>query len=92
MGILSKMLGLKVAQKVVQRLDARADAKDAQLRRQQYIPAGQPDPASAGWRGNAMVQKAGQFYHQNPKLVASLATVVLAGVAAALAKKQRRLH
>ena len=88
MGMLSKLLGLKVAQKVVQRLDARADAKDAQLR-QQYIPAGQPDPRLAGgWRGNAMVQKAGNFYHQNPKLVASLATVLLAGVAAALAKKR----
>jgi len=87
MGMLAKMLGLKVAQKVVQRLDARADAKDAQLR-QQYIPAGQPEPAYGGWRGNAAVQKAGQFYQRNPKLVASLATVVLAGVAAALAKKR----
>jgi hypothetical protein len=85
--MLSKLLGLKVAQKVVQRLDARADAKDAQLR-QQYIPAGQPYPAQGGWRGNTVVQKAGQFYQQNPKLVASLATVVLAGVAAALAKKR----
>lgn len=88
MGMLSKLLGLKVAQKVVQRLDARADAKDAQLR-QQFIAAGQPDPAPSGsWRGNTVVRKAGNFYHQNPKLAASLATVLLAGVAAALAKKR----
>jgi hypothetical protein len=86
--MLTKLLGLKVAQKVVQRLDARADAKDAQLRRQQYIPAGQPDPAYGKLRGNSVAQKAGQFYQQNPKLVASLATVVLAGLAAALAKKR----
>jgi hypothetical protein len=75
MGILTKMLKLKVAERVVKRLDARADAKDAQLRgQQQYIPAGQPV------RGN--------FYQRNPKLVASLATVVLAGLTAALAKKR----
>ena len=88
MGMLTKLLGLKVAQKVVSRLDARADAKDAQLRQQQYIPAGQPVPANGGLRGNSVVRKAEQFYHQNPKLVASVATVVLAGVAAALAKKR----
>jgi hypothetical protein len=85
--MLSKLLGLKVAQKVVSRLDAKADAKDAQLR-QQYIAAGQPLPARHA-RGHAMLQKAGDFYHRNPKLVASVATVVLAGVAAALSKKRR---
>ena len=74
MGMLTKMLGLKVAQKVVSRLDARADAKDAQLRGQ-YIPAGQPVPPAS-------------FYRRNPKLVASVATVVLAGLTAALAKKR----
>lgn len=87
MGMLTKLLGLKVAQKVVSRLDAKADAKDAQLRRQ-YIAAGQPLPANHG-RGHAMLRKANDFYQQNPKLVASLATVVLAGVAAALSKKRR---
>ena len=89
MGMLSKLLGLKVAQKVVQRLDARADAKDAQLRNQYAIPADQPLPPGRGSaRRHALLQKAGNFYHQNPKLVASLATVLLAGAAAAIAKKR----
>ena len=86
MGMLSKVLGLKVAQKVVQKLEARSDRKDAELRRQ-YIAAGQPLPRSHGGRATAL-QRAGNFYHRNPRLVASLATVVIAGVAAALAKKR----
>lgn len=88
MGMLTKLLGLKLAQKVVSRLDARADAKDAQLR-QQYIAAGEPVPADGSWRTQGVVRKAGRFYQKNPKLVASLVTVVLAGLAAALAKKRR---
>lgn len=88
MGMLTKVLGLKVAQKVVQRLDQRSQRKDAELR-QQYIPAAQRAPAPGRSR-HAVLQKAGDFYQQNPKLVASLATVLLAGVAAALAKKRGR--
>ena len=77
MGVLTKALKLKVAQRVVKRLNAKADAKDAQLRAQQYNAAGEPLPPV---RGN--------FYQRNPKLVASVATVVLAGLTAALAKKR----
>lgn len=88
MGMLTKMLGLKVAQKVVNRLEARSAAKDAELRAG-YIPADRPlpPPRQAAVRGS-MLQKAGTFYQQNPKLVASLASVLLAGVAAAVAKKR----
>ena len=88
MGMLTKVLGLKVAQKVVQKLEARSDRKDAEVRGQ-YIAAGRPAPApAAGWNRQAVLHKAGDFYHRNPKLVASVATVLLAGVAAALAKKR----
>ena len=87
MGMISKLLGLKVAQKVIHKLEERGARKDAEVYgRQQYIPAGQaPVPARGG---NAIVQRAGGFYHRNPKLVASIATVLLAGVAATLAKKR----
>ena len=88
MGMISKVLGLKLAQTVVTRLQQRSARKDAQLRRE-YGPAVQAQrSAPQGWSANAVLNRAGSLYQQNPKLVASIATALLAGVAAAVAKKR----
>jgi hypothetical protein len=90
MGIFSKALELKVAQKIANRIEARGARKQAEMEAQ-YMPAPQANVPVQG-RGHAVLQRAGNFYHRNPKLVASLATALLAGVAAAVVARRRGLH
>ena len=91
MGMISKVLGLKVAHMAAQKLHERGERKQAQHEAEQLgaAQAGLPVRAhGVRQRGNAIARKAGDFYHRNPKLVASFATVVLAGLAATLAKRR----
>jgi hypothetical protein len=79
MGLLSKIIAAKATTRVVQKMNERSRAAKAQA---EYIPAGQSVPATRATalqtNATAMLDRAGQFYKQNPKMVAGL------GVAAAL--------
>ena len=76
MGLLGKIIAAKATTKVVQRMNERSRAMKAQP---EYIPAG-GTPTGTGMQttANAYLDRAGRFYKENPKMVASL------GVAAAL--------
>jgi hypothetical protein len=74
MGLLGNIIAGKALQKVGQRMNQRRAEGD-------YIPAGSPaTTAGTGLQStaNAALTRAGEFYKQNPKMVAGL------GVAAAL--------
>jgi hypothetical protein len=80
MGLLGKIIAAKATSKVVQKMNDRSRAMEAQG---EYIPAGRNVPATGAGTGlqstaNAYLDRAGRFYKENPKMVASL------GVAAAL--------
>ncbi|HUP30178.1 MAG TPA: hypothetical protein VM122_08405 [Usitatibacter sp.] len=78
MGLLSKIIAAKATSKVVQKMNERSRAAP----QGEYIPAGRTVPGSTGTglqsTANAALNRAGEFYKQNPKMVAGL------GVAAAL--------
>lgn len=78
MGLLGKIIAAKATTKVVQKMNERSRAMKSQG---EYIPASRT--AAAGGTGlqttaNAYLDRAGRFYKENPKMVASI------GVAAAL--------
>jgi hypothetical protein len=79
MGLLGKLIAAKATSKVVQKMNDRSRVDRAQA---EYIPAGStlPTRGASGLQTNAtaMLDRAGQIYKQNPKMVAGL------GVAAAL--------
>jgi hypothetical protein len=77
MGLLSKIIAAKATTGMVQKMNERARRNNAQA---EYIPAGQPATTAGSLQRNAsaVVERAGRFYRENPKTVASL------GVAAAL--------
>lgn len=79
MSLLGKLIAAKATSKVVQKMNERSRAARNQA---EYIPAGASLPATrAGGlqsSATAYLDKAGQFYKQNPKMVAGL------GIAAAL--------
>jgi hypothetical protein len=78
MGLLGKIIAAKATTKVVQKMNDRSRAMKAQP---EYIPAGSSLPAGrTGLQttANAYLDRAGRFYKENPKMVASI------GVAAAL--------
>ena len=86
MGLLGKLITGKVAAKAINRhLAKRETARSAG----EYIPASAA-PVATGSRtyGGALVDRAGQVYKQNPKLVTTLASGALLVAAAAFAKKK----
>lgn len=81
MGLLGKIIAAKATSGMVQKMNERRRMNE-RAAESEYIPAGRDMPASTGGalqrNAGAVVDRAGRFYRENPKMVASL------GVAAAL--------
>lgn len=89
MGILTKVLGFKVLQKAVSHLNARSAALEAQAK-SRPLPAAQATTPTMKSRllANPVAQRAALVYQRNPKTVATVGTLILAAVAATIAKKR----
>jgi hypothetical protein len=74
MGILGKILAGKVAMNAMNR----ARSADAAAQSGQYIPASSTAPTGLAGTGNAMLNRAGQFYRENPRKVQALGLVAAA--------------
>jgi hypothetical protein len=86
MGILGKLITGKVAANALNRHLAKREAARAAG---EYIPASAaPAVARAKTYGGQLVDRAGQVYKQNPKLVTTIASGALLVAAAAFAKKK----
>ena len=87
MGLLGKLIAGKVVAKTVQKLNQKNAAAQAARRVQhgQYIPAGARVATGTGLAGKAV-----GFYEKNPKLVAGVATLIMAALAASLSKGRVR--
>jgi hypothetical protein len=88
MGLLGKVIGGVLAAEVLKRLESGARSAPAGT---QYIPANQPDtmrmqPTRVG---NGLVERAGRFYRENPKLVHTIGSAALAIALARLAQRRR---
>jgi hypothetical protein len=90
MGMIGRIVGGALAAKLLHRAIA---SKQDTTQGGQYLPANQADtpPAQSGWRGNGMVEKAGRFYRENPKLVHSIGSAALAIALASYAQRRRRI-
>ena len=89
MSFLGKLIAAKATAKIVEKLNAKSRATPVPgqpMPRQEYIPAGQAGVPARG--GNAIVNKATDFYRQNPKLVAGMGVVVAAAVLQQLTRKR----
>ncbi len=94
MGMLGRIVGGALAAKLLHRaIASKQESTQVGTPGGQYIPATQADtpPAQAGWRGNAMVEKAGRFYRENPKLVHSIGSAALAIALASYAQSRKRI-
>ena len=89
MGILGKLITGKVAATALNRHLAKREARRAAG---EFIPAASATASTAATRaktyGGALVDRAGQVYRQNPKLVTTIASGALLVAAAAFAKKK----
>ena len=74
MGILGKILAGKLAMNAMDR--ARGSNDPAQTG--QYIPANSPASTGLAGTGNAILNRAGQFYRENPRKVHALGLVAAA--------------
>jgi hypothetical protein len=87
MGLLGKMIGGAIGAKLLKKLGSAGRAPAGG----QYIPANELDtvrtPVVRGTGG--MVDRAGRFYKENPKLVHTLGSAALAIALARLAQRRR---
>lgn len=84
MSLIGKILAAKLVAKLTERLDrAQTDPPP----RAEYIPARHARPVGA--RGGALLDRAGQLYQRNPKLVATVGAAALAIIAAGLSRRRR---
>jgi hypothetical protein len=74
MGILGKLL----AGKVVMSAAERARANRAARRTGQFIPANQTESTGLAATANSVLDRAGQFYRENPKKVHALGLIAAA--------------
>jgi hypothetical protein len=81
MGILGKLFAGKMAMKALERM------KDTQATAQ-YIPAGQAGGTSLARSGTALLDRAGQFYRENPRKVQALGAVAAAILLTSLKKRR----
>lgn len=91
MGLLDRMFGGALGAKLLKR---RQDAEPAAPAAGQYIPADELDPIRTQPTpvGNGFVERAGRFYRENPKLVYTIGSAVLAIALARLAQNRRRIQ
>jgi hypothetical protein len=91
MGLIGKVIGGALGAKLLKRMDnAYRDPPTSG----QYIPANQVDPARTqptpmAGGVNGIVERAGRFYRENPKLVHTLGSAAVAIALARLAQRRR---
>jgi hypothetical protein len=88
MGLIGKMIGGAIAANLLKRLENGARSVPEQI---QYIPASQPDTMRTQPTrvGNGIVDRAGRFYRENPRLVHAIGSAALAIALARLAQRRR---
>ena len=91
MGLIGKVITGAIGAKLLNRLQngARTTTSTTPQAGAEYIPANQLDPVGTGPSGTAgaLVERAGRFYRENPKLV-TVGSAALAIALAALAKRR----
>ena len=85
MGLIGKVLGAKLSANMMDRALRKQEATATPTG--EYLPAGQVTTGGLRQQAGAVVDRAGQIYRQNPKLIGGLATLAAAALLVGMKRK-----